>query len=137
MARISGVDLPKDKRIDIALAYIYGVGRKLSVKVVAEAQVDPATRVKDLTEAEINKLSTIITRDYKVEGVLRRKIQSNTPRRIDTGPSGGFRHRKTLPCRGQRTKTNARTRRGRRKTVGWVRAETKAAAAKPAAAPAK
>jgi small subunit ribosomal protein S13 len=137
MARISGVDLPKDKRVDIALAYIYGVGRKLSVKVVAEAQVNPATRVKDLTEAEINKLSTIITRDYKVEGDLRREIQSNIRRLIDIGSYRGFRHRRNLPCRGQRTKTNARTRRGRRKTVGSVRAETKTAAPKAAAAPAK
>ena len=138
MARISGVDLPKDKRVDIALGYIFGVGRKLSVKVVSEAQVNPATRVKDLTEAEINKLSTIISRDYKVEGDLRREIQANVRRLIDIGSYRGFRHRRNLPVRGQRTKTNARTRRGRRKTVGAVRAE-KAATAAPAkaAAPAK
>ena len=135
MARVSGVDLPKDKRIDIALSYIYGVGRPLAIKVVGEAQVNPATRVKDLTEAEINKLSTIIARDYKVEGDLRREIQSNIRRLIDIGSYRGFRHRRNLPCRGQRTKTNARTRRGRRKTVGAVRAEAKAAA--PKAAPAK
>src|SRR5207237_3044243 len=133
MARISGVDLPKDKRIDIALSYIYGVGRPLAVKVIGEAQVNPATRVKDLTEAEINKLGTIISRDCKVEGDLRREIQQNIRRLIDIGSYRGFRHRRNLPCRGQRTKTNARTRRGRRKTVGAARAE-KPAAAKPAAA---
>jgi len=137
MARISGIDLPKDKRIDIALSYIYGVGRPLAIKVVGEAQVNPATRVKDLTEAEISKLSSIISRDYKVEGDLRREIQQNVRRLIDIGSYRGFRHRRNLPCRGQRTKTNARTRRGRRKTVGAVRAEKTAAAAKTAAAPAK
>jgi small subunit ribosomal protein S13 len=136
MARISGVDLPKDKRIDIALSYLYGVGRPLAIKIVGEAQIEPSTRVKNLTEAEINKLSTIISRDYKVEGDLRREIQANVRRLIDIGSYRGFRHRRNLPVRGQRTKTNARTRRGRRKTVGSVRAaETKAA--KPAAAPAK
>src|SRR5437016_3421656 len=134
MARIAGIDLPKDKRIDIALSYIYGVGRPLASKLVGEAQVKPETRVKDLTEAEINKLSTIISRDYKVEGDLRREIQSNIRRLIDIGSYRGFRHRRNLPVRGQRTKTNARTRRGRRKTVGAIRAEAKAAA-KPAAAP--
>ena len=136
MARIAGIDLPKDKRVDIALSYIYGVGRPLAIKVVGEAQVNPATRVKDLTESEINKLSTIITRDYKVEGDLRREIQANVRRLIDIGSYRGFRHRRNLPCRGQRTKTNARTRRGKRKTVGAVRAEAKPKAA-PAAAPAK
>jgi len=136
MARISGVDLPKDKRVDIALSYLYGVGRPNALKIVAEAQVNPGTRVKDLTEGEIVKITTIITRDHKVEGDLRREIQSNIRRLIDIGSYRGFRHRRNLPCRGQRTKTNARTRRGRRKTVGAVRAETKAAAPK-AAAPAK
>ncbi|OGR93236.1 MAG: 30S ribosomal protein S13, partial [Elusimicrobia bacterium RIFCSPLOWO2_01_FULL_59_12] len=110
MARIAGIDLPKDKRIDIALSYIYGVGRPLASKVVVEAQVAPQTRVKDLTEAEINKLSTIITRDYKVEGDLRREIQQNVRRLMDIGSYRGFRHRRNLPCRGQRTRTNARTR---------------------------
>ncbi len=133
MARISGVDLPKEKRVDIALGYLYGVGRTNAQRIVSEAQVDPSTRVKNLTEAEINKLSTIITRDYKVEGDLRREIQGNIRRLIDIGSYRGFRHRRNLPCRGQRTKTNARTRRGRRKTVGSVRAETKAAAPAPAA----
>lgn len=134
MARIAGVDLPKEKRVDIALSYLYGIGRKLGSKLVEEAQIDPSTRVKNLTEGEINKLSSLITKDYKVEGDLRREIQANVRRLIEIGSYRGFRHRRNLPCRGQRTKTNARTRRGRRKTVGSIRVETKKAA--PAAAPA-
>jgi len=139
MARISGVDLPKDKRVDIAIAYIYGIGRKLGSDIITEAQIDPATRVKNLTEAEVNKISTIIsTREIRVEGDLRRDIQANVRRLIDIGAYRGFRHRRNLPCRGQRTKTNARTRRGRRKTVGSARAEKPTTAGKPAAAaPAK
>ncbi|HVO32461.1 MAG TPA: 30S ribosomal protein S13 [Elusimicrobiota bacterium] len=138
MARIAGVDLPKDKRVDIALSYLYGVGRPMASRIVAEAQIDPATRVKNLTEGEINKISTLIsTRDIKVEGDLRREIQQNIRRLIDIGAYRGFRHRRNLPCRGQRTKTNARTRRGRRKTVGAARAEKPAAAKPAAAAPAK
>lgn len=136
MARISGVDLPKEKRVDVALSYIYGIGRKLGTDIVNEAQIDPATRVKNLTEAEINKISTLISsREIKVEGDLRRDIQANVRRLIDIGAYRGFRHRRNLPCRGQRTRTNARTRRGRRKTVGSARAE-KPAAAKPGATPA-
>ena len=139
MARISGVDLPKDKRVDVALAYIYGIGRKLGADLIAEAQIDPATRVKNLTEAEVNKISSLIsTREIKVEGDLRRDIQANVRRLMDIGAYRGFRHRRNLPCRGQRTRTNARTRRGRRKTVGAARAEKPSAAAAPAAAaPAK
>jgi small subunit ribosomal protein S13 len=129
MARISGVDLPKEKRVDIALSHIYGIGRPLASKLVGNAQIDPATRVKNLTEGEINKLSTLIARDCKVEGDLRREIQQNIRRLIDINSYRGFRHRRNLPVRGQRTKTNARTRRGRRKTVGAVRAEKPAAAA--------
>jgi small subunit ribosomal protein S13 len=134
MARISGVDLPKDKRVDIAIAYLYGIGRKLGNDILVEAQIDPATRVKNLTESEVNKISSLIqTREIKIEGDLRREIQSNVRRLIDIGAYRGFRHRRNLPCRGQRTKTNARTRRGRRKTVGSARAEKPATAAKPAA----
>jgi small subunit ribosomal protein S13 len=138
MARISGVDLPKDKRVDIAIGYIYGIGRKLGGDIIAEAQIDPSTRVKNLTEAEVNKISSIIqTRELRVEGDLRRDIQANVRRLIDIGAYRGFRHRRNLPCRGQRTKTNARTRRGRRKTVGSARAEKPASAgAKPGASPA-
>jgi len=133
MARISGIDLPKEKRIDIALSYLYGVGRPLASKIVAEAQIDPTTRVKNLTEGEINKISTLIqTREIKVEGDLRREVQANVRRLMEISSYRGFRHRRNLPCRGQRTKTNARTRRGRRKTVGAARVE-KPASAKPAA----
>jgi small subunit ribosomal protein S13 len=134
VARIAGVDLPKEKRVDIALSYIYGIGRPMASDLIAEAQIDPATRVKNLTEGEINKLSTLITqKEVKVEGDLRREIQANIRRLIDISSYRGFRHRRNLPLRGQRTKTNARTRRGRRKTVGAARAE-KPATAKPAAA---
>ena len=137
MARIAGVDLPKEKRVDIALSYIYGVGRPLAIKLVEEAQIDPATRVKNLTEGEINKISTLLTtRLIKVEGDLRRELQQNIRRLIEINSYRGFRHRRNLPCRGQRTKTNARTRRGRRKTVGAARAE-KPSTAKPAAAAGK
>jgi small subunit ribosomal protein S13 len=137
MARIAGVDLPKEKRVDIALSYIYGVGRALALDLIQEAQIDPATRVKNLTEGEINKIATLITsREIRVEGDLRRDIQANIRRLIDIGSYRGFRHRRNLPCRGQRTKTNARTRRGRRRTVGSSRVE-KPAAAKPAAAAGK
>jgi len=134
MARIAGVDLPKEKRVDIALSYIYGVGRSLAEQIVSEAQIDPATRVKNLTEGEINKIAGLIqTKEIKVEGDLRREIQANVRRLIEIGTYRGFRHRRNLPCRGQRTKTNARTRRGRRKTVGSSRVEKPATAAKPAA----
>jgi small subunit ribosomal protein S13 len=134
VARIAGVDLPKEKRVDIALSYIYGIGRPMAGDLVVEAQIDPSTRVKNLTEGEINKLSTLISqKEIKVEGDLRREIQGNIRRLIDIGAYRGFRHRRNLPTRGQRTKTNARTRRGRRKTVGAARAE-KPATAKPAAA---
>jgi small subunit ribosomal protein S13 len=138
MARISGVDLPKDKRVDIAIAYIYGIGRKMGGDIIAEAQIDPATRVKNLTEAEVNKISSIIqTREVKVEGDLRRDIQAHVRRLMEIGAYRGFRHRRNLPCRGQRTRTNARTRRGRRKTVGSARAEKPATGTAPAAAAGK
>jgi small subunit ribosomal protein S13 len=134
MARIAGVDLPKDKRVDIALAYIYGVGRPLAARIIAQTQIDPATRVKNLTEGEVSKISTYIsTHEIKVEGDLRRDLQGNVRRLIDISSYRGFRHRRNLPCRGQRTRTNARTRRGRRKTVGASRVEKPAVAAKPAA----
>jgi small subunit ribosomal protein S13 len=118
MARIAGIDLPREKRIDIALSYIYGVGRPLAQRILTTTQIDPATRVKNLSGADVSKLSTEISRNYKVEGDLRREIQQNIRRLIDIGTYRGLRHRKNLPCRGQRTKTNARTRRGRRKTIG-------------------
>ena len=125
MARISGVDLPKEKRIDIGLSYIYGIGRVLSKQILDEAQIDPSKRVKNLTETEIGKLASIIASDYKVEGDLRREVVGNIKRFQEIGSYRGMRHRRNLPAHGQRTKTNARTKRGKRKTVGAVKAEIK------------
>ena len=120
MARVAGIDLPKNKRIDVALEYIYGICKKNAKEVLAklEGQIDPATRVKDLTEQQAGLLNTILQKEYKVEGELRREIAQNIHRFIEIGSYKGQRHRRNLPVRGQRTKTNARTRRGRRKTVG-------------------
>ncbi|MDR3256491.1 MAG: 30S ribosomal protein S13 [Endomicrobium sp.] len=118
MARVAGVDLPKNKRLDIALRYIYGVGPAISDEIIAELSLDPTKRVKDLTEEEVNKINNLITKNLKVEGDLRREIQSNIKRLIEIGSYRGSRHRRNLPVRGQRSKTNARTRRGKRKTVG-------------------
>lgn len=129
MPRITGVDIPKEKRIDISLTYIYGIGRTLALKVIKAANLDPAKRAKDLTEEEVSRLATIIQKEYRVEGDLRRDIAANIKRLIDVGSYRGLRHRKGLPVRGQRTKTNARTRKGPRKTVGVTRQKpTKAAA---------
>ncbi|MBC7342809.1 MAG: 30S ribosomal protein S13 [Clostridia bacterium] len=118
MARIAGVDLPRDKRVEVALTYIYGIGRSLSNKILAETGVNPDTRVRDLTEEEITKLRENIDRNYTVEGDLRREVSMNIKRLIEIGSYRGLRHRRGLPVRGQRTKTNARTRKGPRKTVG-------------------
>jgi small subunit ribosomal protein S13 len=118
MARIAGVDLPRDKRADIGLTYIYGIGRAAALEILREAGVDGAVRVKDLSEDKIVKLREIIERDYRVEGDLRKEVSLNIKRLIDTGTYRGLRHRKGLPVRGQRTKTNARTRKGRRSGVG-------------------
>lgn len=120
MARIAGVDLPRDKRVEIGLTYIFGIGRSTSKKILAEAGINPDTRVRDLTEEEVGKLREIIGR-MKVEGDLRREISLNIKRLIEIGCYRGVRHRKGLPVRGQRTKTNARTRKGRAKTVGAKR----------------
>jgi small subunit ribosomal protein S13 len=125
MARIAGVDIPRDKRVEIALTYIFGIGLTTSRQVLAKAGVNPDTRVRDLTESEVSKLNTIITNEYKVEGDLRREIQLNIKRLMDIGCYRGLRHRKGLPVRGQRTRTNARTRKGPRKTVGTRKKETK------------
>jgi small subunit ribosomal protein S13 len=114
MARIAGVDLPRGKRTDIGLTYIYGVGRASALQILKAAGVDGAIRVKDLSEDKIVKLREIIERDYLVEGDLRKEVSLNIKRLIDTGTYRGLRHRKGLPVRGQRTKTNARTRKGRR-----------------------
>jgi small subunit ribosomal protein S13 len=117
MARIAGVDLPRQKRIDIALRYIYGVGPFRAAEIVDKAGMDHAVRVKDLSEAEVAKLRAIIDRDYKVEGDLRRELGLNIKRLQEIGTYRGLRHRRSLPARGQRTRTNARTKRGSRKTV--------------------
>ncbi|MEW6517445.1 MAG: 30S ribosomal protein S13 [candidate division FCPU426 bacterium] len=117
MARISGVDLPKDKRVEVALTYIYGIGSTLSHRIVAEASVSPDVRVKNLTEDEVHRLQTVINKSYKVEGDLRREVSQDIKRLIDIGSYRGFRHRRGLPVRGQRTRTNARTRKGPRKTI--------------------
>jgi len=118
MARIAGVDLPREKRIEIALTYIYGLGLSTAREVLAKAGVNPDTRVRDLTEEEVTKLREIIDRDYKVEGDLRREEAMNIKRLIEIGSYRGLRHRRGLPVRGQRTRTNARTRKGVKKTVG-------------------
>lgn len=121
MARIAGVDLPRDKRVEIALTYIYGLGRTTANEVLSKTGVNPDTRVRDLTEEEITKLREVIDHDYKVEGDLRRDESMNVKRLIEIGSYRGLRHRRGLPVRGQRTKTNARTRKGPRKTVGAKR----------------
>lgn len=121
MARIAGVDLPREKRVDIGLTYVYGIGRATASQIASKAGVDGATRVKDLSEDEIVKLREIIERDYKVEGDLRKEVSMSIKRLIDTGTYRGLRHRKSLPVRGQRTKTNARTRKGRRASIGKAR----------------
>ena len=118
MARIAGVDLPRDKRVEVALTYIYGIGRSLSQRILAQTSVNPDTRVRDLTEDEITRLRDVIEKNHKVEGDLQREVAMNIKRLIDTGTYRGLRHRRGLPVRGQRTRTNARTRKGPRKTVG-------------------
>ncbi|AEG16528.1 30S ribosomal protein S13 [Desulfofundulus sp. TPOSR] len=118
MARIAGVDLPRDKRVEIALTYIYGIGRPTSRKILAQTGINPDTRVRNLTEDEVNRLRDVIEKNYRVEGELRREVAMNIKRLIEIGCYRGLRHRRGLPVRGQRTKTNARTRKGPRKTVG-------------------
>lgn len=128
MARVAGVDLPKHKRIDVALGYIYGVGKTLTAGILQATEVSPETRVKDLTEAEVSRINMEISKKYKVEGDLRREVQGHIRRLIEIGSYRGTRHRRNLPVRGQRTKSNARTRRGRRKTVGSAKQQAPAAA---------
>jgi small subunit ribosomal protein S13 len=118
MARIAGVDLPRDKRVEIGLCYIFGIGISTSRKILAACGVDPDTRVKDLSEAEVSKLREIVDRNYRVEGDLRRQVTSNIQRLQEINCYRGVRHRRGLPVRGQRTSTNARTRKGKRRTVG-------------------
>lgn len=118
MARIAGVDLPRDKRVEVALCYIYGIGLTTSQRILAKTGVNPDTRVRDLTDEEVAKLREVIDKEHKVEGDLRREESMNIKRLIDIGSYRGLRHRRGLPVRGQRTRTNARTRKGPRKTVG-------------------
>ena len=117
MARIAGVDIPRDKRVEIALTYIYGIGKTSSQKILVETQVDPNIRVKDLDESELTRLREYIDRNYQVEGDLRREVNMNIKRLMEIGSYRGLRHRRNLPSRGQRTRTNARTLRGAKKTV--------------------
>ena len=118
MARIAGIDIPREKRVEVALTYIYGVGLSSSQKILKQTNINPDTRVRDLTEDQVNRLREVIDRTHKVEGDLRREVALNIKRLIEIGSYRGMRHRRNLPVRGQRTKTNARQRRGPKKTVG-------------------
>jgi len=124
MARIAGVDIPRDKRVDIALRYIYGIGPTLASRICAVTQVNPATRVRDLTDDEVNRIREVVDRDYTVEGDLRREVRQNIQRLMEINCYRGIRHRRGLPVRGQRTRTNARTKRGARRTVAGRRKAT-------------
>ena len=135
MPRILGIDIPKEKRIEISLCYLYGIGRALSNKILKEVGVDPNKRAKNLTEEEVSKITAAIQKGYKVEGDLRRDISQNIKRLMDIGSYRGLRHKKGLPVRGQRTRTNARTRKGPKRNVGIMRAK-ETSVLKPAA-PAK
>jgi len=115
--RIAGVDLPRDKRIEIALTYVYGIGRSRAHDILKKTQINPDTRMRDITEEEAARLREVIEQDYTIEGDLRREVQSNIQRLMEIGTYRGMRHRRGLPVRGQRTRTNARTRKGRKKTV--------------------
>ena len=118
MARIAGIDIPREKRVEVALTYIFGIGLPTSQKILGQANVNPDTRVRDLTEDQVTRLRDIIDRRYKVEGDLRREVAMNIKRLQEIGSYRGLRHRRNLPARGQRTKTNARQRRGPKRTVG-------------------
>lgn len=118
MARIAGINIPNNKNIEIGLSYLYGIGRTLALKVAAEANIDPATKIGDLSEAELERLRVIVDRSYKVEGDLKMEVNQNIKRLKEISAYRGTRHARNLPVRGQRTKTNARTKRGRKVTVG-------------------
>lgn len=132
MPRVLGVDLPKEKRIEAALPYLYGIGPALTRKILDQAQVDYNKRAKDLSEEEVTRITAIIQKNYRVEGDLRREVTQNIKRLIDIGSYRGYRHKRGLPVRGQRTKTNARTRKGKKRIITSVMKPT--APAKPAAA---
>jgi len=123
LARIAGVDLPNDKKVKIALTYIYGIGRTIALQVLEKAKVDPEIRVKNLTEEQVHEIRTIISNEMKVEGTLRTEFQMDIKRLMDIGCYRGLRHRRGLPVRGQRTKTNARSRKGPRRTVSRKKAK--------------
>ena len=127
MARIAGVDIPREKRVDVSLRYIFGIGKTTAIRIVSQAQVNPATKVRDLTDEEVNRIRELIDRGHTVEGDLRREVRQNIQRLIEINCYRGIRHRRGLPVRGQRTRTNARTKRGARRTVAGKR---KAAAKK-------
>ena len=124
MARIAGVDIPRDKRVDVSLRYLYGIGPNNAVQIIQRANVNPATRVRDLTDEEVNRIRQIIEADYTVEGDLRREVRQNIQRLIEINSYRGMRHRRNLPVHGQRTRTNARTKRGARRTVAGKRRST-------------
>ncbi|MFP4148733.1 MAG: 30S ribosomal protein S13 [Nitriliruptoraceae bacterium] len=125
MARIAGVDIPRDKRVVIALTYIYGVGRTRAEQTLAATEVDPDTRVRDLTDEQVQRLRVHIENEYRVEGDLRREVANNIKRKIEIGSYQGVRHRLGLPVRGQRTHTNARSRKGPKRAVGGIRKPTR------------
>jgi small subunit ribosomal protein S13 len=124
MARIAGVDIPRNKKLEVSLTYIYGIGASNGQEIIRKAQVNPETRVRDLTEEEVGRLREIIEREYRVEGDLRREVQMNIKRLMDIGCYRGLRHRRGMPVHGQRTRTNARTRRGRRGQAIGIRKKT-------------
>jgi small subunit ribosomal protein S13 len=125
MARISGIDLPREKKVEIGLSYIYGIGRRNAVDILRKAGIDASLRIRDLTDADVNKLRQVIERDYKVEGALRTEVAMNIKRLMDIGSYRGIRHRRGLPVRGQRTHTNARTKKGPRRAIAGKKKVTK------------
>ena len=125
MARIAGVDLPKDKKVEIGLTYIYGIGRHAAQTIIEKAGIDANLRIRDLTDADVNKIRGVIERDHKVEGALRTEVSMNIKRLMDIGSYRGIRHRRGLPVRGQRTHTNARTKKGPRRAIAGKKKVTK------------
>ncbi|HEV7992971.1 MAG TPA: 30S ribosomal protein S13 [Gemmatimonadaceae bacterium] len=125
MARISGIDLPRDKKVEIGLTYIFGIGRASALEIIEKAGIDPAQRIRDLTDADVQKLRGVIEKEYRVEGALRTEVAMNIKRLMDIGSYRGIRHRRGLPVRGQRTHTNARTKKGPRRAIAGKKKVTK------------
>ncbi|MEO8563948.1 MAG: 30S ribosomal protein S13 [bacterium] len=125
MARISGIDLPRDKKVEIGLTYIFGIGRSSALEIIEKAGIDPAQRIRDLTDADVQKLRGVIEKEYRVEGALRTEVAMNIKRLMDIGSYRGIRHRRGLPVRGQRTHTNARTKKGPRRAIAGKKKVTK------------